>query len=26
LLHRPVVPVRSAVLMLEKPGVIATGD
>ena len=26
LLHRPVVPVRSAVLMLEKSGVIATGD
>jgi mannose-6-phosphate isomerase-like protein (cupin superfamily) len=26
LLHRPVVPVRSAVLMLEKAGVIPTGD
>jgi mannose-6-phosphate isomerase-like protein (cupin superfamily) len=26
LLHRPVVPVRSAVLMIEKAGVIATGD
>lgn len=24
--HRPVVPVRSAVLMLEKAGVIPTGD
>ena len=24
--HRPVVPVRSAVLMIEKAGVIATGD
>lgn len=24
--HRPVVPVRSAVLMLEKVGVVATGD
>jgi mannose-6-phosphate isomerase-like protein (cupin superfamily) len=24
--HRPVVPVRSAVLMLEKAGVVATGD
>ena len=26
LMHRPVVPVRSAVLMLERAGVIATGD
>ena len=26
MLHRPVVPVRSAVLMLEKTGVVATGD
>jgi mannose-6-phosphate isomerase-like protein (cupin superfamily) len=26
MLHRPVAPVRSAVLMLEKAGVIATGD
>jgi mannose-6-phosphate isomerase-like protein (cupin superfamily) len=25
-LHRPVVPVRSAILMIEKAGVIATGD
>lgn len=25
-MHRPVVPVRSAVLMIEKAGVIATGD
>lgn len=24
--HRPVVPVRSAVMMLEKAGVVATGD
>lgn len=24
--HRPVVPVRSAVLMIEKAGVLATGD
>ncbi len=24
--HRPVVPVRSAVLMLEKAGVVTTGD
>jgi mannose-6-phosphate isomerase-like protein (cupin superfamily) len=24
--HRPVVPVRTAVLMLEKAGVVATGD
>lgn len=24
--HRPVVPVRSAVLMIEKAGIIATGD
>jgi mannose-6-phosphate isomerase-like protein (cupin superfamily) len=24
--HRPVVPVRSAVLMLERAGVVATGD
>ena len=26
MLHRPVVPIRSAVLMLERAGVIATGD
>jgi mannose-6-phosphate isomerase-like protein (cupin superfamily) len=26
MLHRPVVPVRSAVLMLERAGVVATGD
>jgi hypothetical protein len=26
MLHRPLVPVRSAVLMIEKAGVIATGD
>src|SRR5215471_2652818 len=26
MLHRPVVPARSAVLMIEKAGVIATGD
>jgi mannose-6-phosphate isomerase-like protein (cupin superfamily) len=26
MLHRPVVPVRSVVLMIEKAGVIATGD
>lgn len=26
MLHRPVVPVRSAVLMIEKAGVIPTGD
>ncbi|GLW63646.1 hypothetical protein Arub01_18900 [Actinomadura rubrobrunea] len=26
MLHRPVVPVRSAVLMIEKAGVKATGD
>ena len=26
MLHKPVVPVRSAVLMIEKAGVIATGD
>lgn len=26
MMHRPVVPVRSAVLMLEKAGVVATGD
>jgi mannose-6-phosphate isomerase-like protein (cupin superfamily) len=26
MLHCPVVPVRSAVLMLEKAGVVATGD
>lgn len=26
MLHRPVVPVRSAVLMMEKAGVVATGD
>ena len=25
-LHRPVVPVRAAVLMLERAGVVATGD
>lgn len=25
-LHRPIVPVRSAVLMIEKAGVVATGD
>lgn len=25
-LHRPVVPVRTAVLMLEQAGVVATGD
>jgi mannose-6-phosphate isomerase-like protein (cupin superfamily) len=25
-LHRPVVPVRSAVLMIENAGVVATGD
>lgn len=25
-LHRPVVPVRSAVLMIEKAGVVPTGD
>lgn len=25
-LHRPVVPVRTAVLMIEKAGVVATGD
>ena len=25
-LHRPVVPVRSAVLMIEKAGVVATGN
>jgi mannose-6-phosphate isomerase-like protein (cupin superfamily) len=24
--HRPVVPVRSAVLMIERAGVVATGD
>ena len=24
--HRPVVPVRSAALMIEKAGVVATGD
>jgi mannose-6-phosphate isomerase-like protein (cupin superfamily) len=24
--HRPVVPVRSAVLMIEKAGVVPTGD
>lgn len=24
--HRPVVPIRSAVLMIEKAGVVATGD
>ena len=26
MLHRPVVPVRSTVLMIEKTGVVATGD
>jgi mannose-6-phosphate isomerase-like protein (cupin superfamily) len=26
MLHRPVVPVRSAVLMIEKAGVVPTGD
>jgi mannose-6-phosphate isomerase-like protein (cupin superfamily) len=26
MLHRPVVPVRSAVLMIERAGVVATGD
>jgi mannose-6-phosphate isomerase-like protein (cupin superfamily) len=26
LLHRPVVPVKTAVLMIEKAGVVATGD
>ena len=26
MLHRPVVPVRSAVLMIEKASVVATGD
>lgn len=26
MLHRPVVPVRTAVLMIEKAGVVATGD
>jgi mannose-6-phosphate isomerase-like protein (cupin superfamily) len=26
MLHRPVVPVRTAVLMIERAGVIATGD
>jgi mannose-6-phosphate isomerase-like protein (cupin superfamily) len=26
MLHRPVAPVRSAVLMIEKAGVVATGD
>ena len=26
MLHRPVVPERSAVLMIEKAGVVATGD
>jgi mannose-6-phosphate isomerase-like protein (cupin superfamily) len=26
MLHRPVVPSRSAVLMIEKAGVVATGD
>ena len=26
MLHRPVVPARSGVLMIEKAGVIATGD
>jgi mannose-6-phosphate isomerase-like protein (cupin superfamily) len=26
MLHRPVVPIRSIVLMIEKAGVVATGD
>ena len=26
MLHRPVVPVKTAVLMIEKAGVVATGD
>jgi mannose-6-phosphate isomerase-like protein (cupin superfamily) len=26
LMHRPVVPIRSAVLMIERSGIIATGD
>lgn len=26
MLHRPVVPIRSAVLMIEKAGITATGD
>jgi mannose-6-phosphate isomerase-like protein (cupin superfamily) len=26
LLHRPVVPARSAVLMIERAGIVATGD
>lgn len=26
MLHRPVVPVKSAVLMIERAGVVATGD
>ena len=26
MLHRPVVPERTAVLMIEKVGVVATGD
>jgi mannose-6-phosphate isomerase-like protein (cupin superfamily) len=26
MMHRPVVPVRTAVLMIEKAGVVATGD
>jgi mannose-6-phosphate isomerase-like protein (cupin superfamily) len=26
MLHRPVVPVRTAVLMIERAGVVATGD
>jgi mannose-6-phosphate isomerase-like protein (cupin superfamily) len=26
MLHRPVVPVRSAVIMIEKAGIVATGD
>ena len=26
MLHRPVVPVRSSVLMIEKAGIVATGD
>jgi mannose-6-phosphate isomerase-like protein (cupin superfamily) len=26
MLHRPLVPVRSAVIMIEKAGIVATGD
>ena len=26
MLHRPVVPIRSAVIMIEKAGIVATGD